>query len=190
MQCLVIDGMGVLFNAADDVAELLIPFVQSTGGDPAKVDSAYLDASLGLIGADEFWTRVGLDASVEDRYLSGHTLVPGAHEFLLRANELAIPVWCLSNDIARWSQALRKTLGIERLLRGAIISSDVCARKPDRVIYERLLERVGFRAPDLLFVDDRPRNVEAALRLGIPSLRFSKESGFAQLAADVLHAKV
>jgi HAD superfamily hydrolase (TIGR01509 family) len=185
IQCVVLDGMGVIFAAADDVAELLIPFVRSVGGDPTKVDSAYLDASLGVIDADEFWIRVGLDASLEAQYLSGHALIPGAREFLVRAREAGIPVWCLSNDVARWSRILRETQGIETLLCGAIISSEARARKPDRLIYERLIERTGYRASDLLFIDDRPQNVEAASRLGIRSVRFSKANGYAQLAADI-----
>jgi FMN phosphatase YigB (HAD superfamily) len=181
MQCIVLDGMGVIFNAADDVADLLIPFVRAVGGDPTKVNSAYLDASLGIIDADEFWVRVGLNASVEGQYLSGHELFPGARDFLVRANELGIPVWCLSNDVARWSQTLRETLRIESLLHGAVISSDVRARKPDRLIYIRLLERTGYLASDLLFIDDRPENVEAAVRLGIQSVCFSRSNGFEQL---------
>jgi HAD superfamily hydrolase (TIGR01509 family) len=190
MRCLVLDGMGVIFAAADDVAELLIPFVRAVGGDPTKVDSAYLEASLGVIDADEFWVRVGLNASVEGQYLSGHTLVPGAREFLLRAKDSGIPVWCLSNDVARWSRTIREMLGIESLLCGAIISSDVRARKPDRFIYECLLERTGYRASELLFIDDRSKNVEAASRLGIRSARFSRVNGYEQLAADVFGAGV
>ena len=32
MKCLVLDAMGVIFSAADDVAELLIPFIAEHGG--------------------------------------------------------------------------------------------------------------------------------------------------------------
>jgi HAD superfamily hydrolase (TIGR01509 family) len=189
MQCLVLDGMGVIFAAADDVAELLIPFVRVAGGDPAQVETAYIDASLGIIDADEFWVRVGLSASVEREYLSTHSLLPGAREFLVRANELGIPVWCLSNDIARWSQSLRETLGIAKLLSGAVISSDVGVRKPDTAIYRHLLGRTGYSPSDLLFVDDRRKNIEAAAALRIPSLCFSDGYGYAQLAAAVFGAR-
>jgi HAD superfamily hydrolase (TIGR01509 family) len=185
MRCLVLDAMGVIFAAADDVAELLIPFVHTSGGHSAKVESAYLEASLGTIDADEFWVRVGLDKSVEAEYLSRHVLAPGAREFLLRAKKLEIPVWCLSNDIARWSQTLREKRGIENLLSGAVISSNVGARKPDQKIYQCLLKRMGCRPDDLLFIDDRKRNVEAASTLGIRSVCFSREYGYEQLSADI-----
>ena len=185
MRCLVLDAMGVIFSAADDVAELLVPFVHGSGGDASRVDSAYLEASVGAIDADEFWRRVGLDASVEDAYLAAHSLVPGAREFIARASEAGTPVWCLSNDVARWSRKLRATFGIEPLLAGAVISSDVRVRKPDPTIYRRFLERSGHRAADVLFVDDQQRNVDAASTLGIRSRRFSRTYGYEQLVAEL-----
>jgi HAD superfamily hydrolase (TIGR01509 family) len=184
-RCVVLDAMGVLFAAADDVAELLVPFVRGAGGDGNAVAAAYLDASLGRIDADAFWQRVGLDAALEGPYLAGHTLVPGARAFLERARDADMPVWCLSNDVARWGAAIRASLDIEHLLRGVIISSDVGVRKPDAGIYERLLEQVGYPATDLLFVDDRPRNVAAAAALGIRAVCFSTEYGYQRLATEI-----
>jgi len=75
---------------------------------------------------------------------------------------------------------------IEGLLAGAIISSAVNVRKPDRRIYQFLLEQSGYRAEDLLFVDDRARNVEAAATIGIRSLRFSLDVGYGRLTEQLL----
>ena len=60
-RCLVLDAMGVVFAAAADVAEILIPFIRSAGGesDARTIESVYLQASLGIIDADAFWRRVG-----------------------------------------------------------------------------------------------------------------------------------
>ena len=92
-KCLVLDAMGVLFAAADDVPELLIPFIRSAGGekDAQTIESLYLEASLGVIDPDAFWVRVGLDPAVEDAYLSKHRLVPGAREFLSSALQAGLP---------------------------------------------------------------------------------------------------
>jgi HAD superfamily hydrolase (TIGR01509 family) len=186
-RCLALDAMGVLFAAADDVAELLIPFIRSTGGerDARAIESAYLEASLGNIDADSFWTRVGLDPTVENAYLSQHRLSTGALEFLISALRAGLPVWCLSNDVARWSRRLRQTFGLEPLLAGAVISSDARTRKPDRGIYERLLTAAACLPSELLFVDDRAKNVAAAEALGIRAIRFTADYGYAQLATDL-----
>ncbi len=179
--------MGVLFCAADDVAELLIPFIRSAGGETGSrvIESAYLEASLGRIDADAFWARVGLSADLERAYLANHRLAGGALQFLASAGRAGVPVWCLSNDVGRWSQHLRESLGLSPLLAGAVISSDVGARKPDRQIYERLLAASGFAPAELLFVDDRASNVAAATALGIPAIRFTGTQDFARLSAKL-----
>jgi hypothetical protein len=109
MPCIVLDAMGVLFQAADDVGELLIPFISENGGetDGEIIQSAYMNASLGNISADEFWINVKLNPDYDDRYLSSHELTPGALKLLIAAREKNISAWCLSNDVGRWSEILR-----------------------------------------------------------------------------------
>jgi len=180
MPCLVLDAMGVIFNAADDVAELLIPFIVDHSGtrDDEIIQAAYLDASLGRIGADEFWLRAGLSAELEDDYLDRHRLNRGVVELLSLARQVGVPVWCLSNDIARWSRKLRERLGIEEYLQQSIISSDVGMRKPDAGIYHALIEASDRRPDELLFIDDRPANIAAAHSLGIDSILFDPQHAF------------
>jgi len=183
-RCVVLDAMGVIFESADDVAELLIPFVRGSGGtgEVQTIRSAYVDASLGVLSADEFWTAVGLDSTFEDEYLAMHALVPGALDFVRAAQNSGVAVWCLSNDVERWSRKLRASFGIDRLLSGAVISSEARARKPDIAIYRCLLDRCGYGAADILFVDDRLANVGAALATGIPSIEFGPDVGYRHLA--------
>lgn len=184
-RCVVLDAMGVIFAAQDDVAELLVPFVRAQGGTPDSraVEAAYLDASLGEIDADAFWRRVGLAPDVEPAYLASHRLVSGTLEFLAKARSARLPVWCLSNDVGRWSRRLRDALGVEPLLAGAVISSDARVRKPDSGIYERLLVETGCHPSDLLFVDDRATNVRSAAMLGIPSIEFNGTQDYERLSA-------
>jgi FMN phosphatase YigB (HAD superfamily) len=184
-RCIVLDAMGVIFAARDDVAELLVPFVRAQGGvrDAHIVESTYLAASLGQIDADTFWRRVGLAPDVEPAYLAAHRLVPGTLEFLAKARGAKLPVWCLSNDVGRWSRHLRHALGVEPLLAGAVISSEVRVRKPDRMIYERLLVETGYQPHELLFLDDRAHNVQSASALGIPSVEFKEPADYERLCA-------
>ncbi len=183
MKCLVLDAMGVIFDSADDVAELLIPFVAEHGGsrDPELIHAAYHEASLGLIDPADFWTGVGIDENLEDEYLACFTLSPGLPELLALARDRSLPVWCLSNDVGRWSGKLRRRNGIEGLLAGSVISGNVGVRKPDTEIYRVLLRQSGYEAADLMFIDDREKNRQAARSLGIDSPVFDADSGFAAL---------
>jgi FMN phosphatase YigB (HAD superfamily) len=180
MSCLVLDAMGVIFKSADDVAELLIPFISEKAGstDSEAIQSAYIEASLGNIDPDEFWVQVKVSPELENNYLSQHSLNPGALELLAFAEENKVPVWCLSNDVGRWSNKLRSNLGVERYLAGSIISSDVGVRKPDSKIYEILVDYSGYKIDDLLFVDDREKNVLAASKVGIEAVLYKPEEGF------------
>ncbi len=79
------------------------------------------------------------------------------------------------------SASAMKCLVLEPLLAGSIISADVGVRKPDAGIYRILQQHSGYDASELLFIDDRAKNVQAALDLGIDSILFAAESGFSDL---------
>jgi len=55
--------------------------------------------------------------------------------------------------------------------------------KPDPRIYEEVLRRLGTRAEETLFLDDKAANVEAAQRLGIVGIQFSTVE---RLRADLI----
>ena len=55
--------------------------------------------------------------------------------------------------------------------------------KPDRRIYEIVLERFGLRAEECVFFDDLEKNVEGAKAVGIEAYRFE---GDVRLIKDLL----
>lgn len=57
--------------------------------------------------------------------------------------------------------------------RDAIVSGDEQVIKPDRRIYEIVLERTGLQACDLLFIDDSIANIEAAMDMGFHTHHFT-----------------
>ncbi|MCY4129304.1 MAG: HAD-IA family hydrolase [Gammaproteobacteria bacterium] len=174
---IVLDAMGVIYRARDDVEELLVPFIRSHGSsiDTGELNILYEKASLGQLDVDEFWRELDLSPAIEDEYLAGHELNEGALDFLNFARNIGIDVWCLSNDVSRWSFKLRKRFLLEDLFVDFVISADIGFRKPSEQAYHCLIDRIG-HLPDL-FVDDRVRNVSAAQLAGIPSVCFGASSG-------------
>jgi len=179
MRVLVLDAMGVIFKSAHIVADIIAPFIAAQGGldDRRAIKSLYLDASLGNISADDFWTMAGLSPSLEDACLEGYQLSPGAMELLVDARTRQIPVWLLSNDVARWSQKLRRNFNLESYLAGAVISSTLGLRKPQKQIFEYLLASCGCAPGEVLYVDDKLQNVSAARELGFNGLLFGPANG-------------
>lgn len=168
IRVIALDAMGVIYRAADDVEELLVPFVAEHGGaDAPAVRAAYLLASRGALTAAELWRRVGLDPALEDAYLTRHALAPGVPAFLEWARAGGYRLACLSNDVGEWSLKLRRRFELERCVGDWVISAEVGARKPEPRMYEALLSRVAAAPDEVLLVDDRVLNVEAAPALGI-----------------------
>jgi epoxide hydrolase-like predicted phosphatase len=76
----------------------------------------------------------------------------------------------LTNNVA--GAGWRPTFPFE-LFDVVIDSSEVGVRKPDPLIYEELIRRVGLPAGRIAFVDDLPENLPAAQHLGIRTVRFT-----------------
>jgi len=173
---LVLDAMGVLYKSADDVAELLVPFVTGNGGvsDPGTIRREYEEAGLGRISAAAFWRKVGVSLALEDEYLARHQLAEDLPAFLRNLPEVVGSLWCLSNDVAEWSQKLRARHGLTERFSGFVISGDVGTRKPGPEIYQSLLARVGRSAAECIFVDDSCTNLDAARALGFQTILFAR----------------
>ena len=172
---LVLDAMGVIYQSADDVVELLAPFIKNRGGvaDLATVEKLYIRASLGELTAAQFWDAAGIPSHVEQEYLAQHRLAEGLLAFLDNIPSSVGSVWCLSNDVSEWSRALREEHCLTRHIAGFVISGDVRSRKPTTAIYEALLSKLGQPATDCVFVDDRIKNLDAAKALGFRTVLFA-----------------
>ena len=127
----------------------------STGAD-------YLAAFSRALGHDvsvEQWVRNRGDAM---------SLIPGSLDAVRRAAELGT-VSLLTNNNALTQEHLA-TLAPELVApfgEHLLTSSSYGARKPDPVVFERVLERYGAAASDTFFADDLKVNVDAARSVGI-----------------------
>ena len=65
---------------------------------------------------------------------------------------------------------------------GRVVSGEEKMRKPFPEFYQLTLDRFGLRPEEVVFIDDNLRNIEAASRLGIPSIRFESAG---QLRAEL-----
>jgi FMN phosphatase YigB (HAD superfamily) len=179
----------VIFVAGDDVGELLCPFIHEHGGlsDDRQIEALYHTASIGRLSARQFWENVQIDPALEDTYLLRHRLSEGVGEFLRRAKSVVASTWCLSNDVSEWSRKLRDFYELHSVLDGFVISGDVGSRKPDQAIYQELISQTGVAAENMIFVDDRPKNLDAARALGFQTVLFgsaAQESNAHFVAAD------
>lgn len=138
---------------------------------------------LGATDAAGFWgevcARLGRTADQEMiDVLVSHDLEAWSHsnrETLRLLEELAAAdtrLALLSNapaeiarliDVQPWAAVFRHRF----------FSADLRLVKPDPLIFQEVCERLGARPGDLVFIDDQPRNVDAARALGIEAVLFT-----------------
>lgn len=81
-------------------------------------------------------------------------------------------VYCLSNMSYKACNDCADALDFLPLLDGYILSCDVKLCKPEKEIYERLLEKYSLKPEECIFLDDLERNINAANELGIHGVVF------------------
>ena len=170
---LVLDAMGVIYRACDDVAELLIPYLRDNGCRlaDAEIEGLYREASLGRMTSSEFWQRCGVDGN-DAEYITGHTLSSGLKDVLDGTTSRGVGVACLSNDVSEWAALQRDHFGLAEFIDPWCISGDIGVRKPDAEAYRALLSTIGAEPHECLFVDDRQKNVDAARSVGFEAVLF------------------
>jgi epoxide hydrolase-like predicted phosphatase len=88
----------------------------------------------------------------------------------------------LSNASIESRQTFTEIYGIDRLVDEIIISAEERIAKPAERIYQIALERLGVLPEEAVFLDDMPRNVEAARQLGLNAILFQDN---AQAMAEI-----
>ncbi len=175
MRAVVLDAMGVLYRSADDVTDLLIPFVRTRGPSftEEEIRALYRRASIGEMTSHELWKKLRVEGDADEldaTYLGGHEVTPGMADLIDDLRGEGMLVGCISNDIAEWSRALRRRHALDERIACWTISGEVGARKPDERIYRAFLDAARLTADRVLFVDDRTANVQAAAALGFSTI--------------------
>ena len=181
IEAVALDAMGVMYPVADDLRELLIPYLRTKGctvPDEAIID-AYRACYRDGAPARQLWGRAGCDwydGALERQFFACFELNAGVVDFLEAMRENSTPVYGLSNDVGEWAGQRRQVLGIDHYFSGWVISSEVRSPKPEPAIYQHLLEMLPCSPGACLFIDDRVPNLEAARSAGLATVLFSAEA--------------
>lgn len=105
------------------------------------------------------------------------TIVPLSYteEWLAHFRSLGYRLYYLSNYSFELYRKTREKLRFIDTFDGGIFSYEVKCIKPQEKIYRILLDRYQINPHESVFYDDRPENVETAIRLGIKGVVFHKD---------------
>ncbi len=98
--------------------------------------------------------------------------IAGTIEILRKLKRAGWPVYGLSNWSAETFPITRAQYDFFDLLDGIVISGDVKLIKPDPAIFQTLLNKIGRRAEECVFIDDHLPNVKTAQALGFIAIQF------------------
>ena len=127
----------------------------------------------GRISREQFFAEVqaatGFGGTIENfREFFADIFSPIAPMVALQA-ELSgggVPTYIFSNTNELAVDHIRRSYPFFGAFDGYILSYEHGAMKPDPKLYEVVETRTGCRGADLLYIDDRPENIETAVRRG------------------------
>ncbi len=150
----------------------------------------WADYELGKISGVEFFSRIALDLGVE---VDASELFERTFELIKRDEQVVglirllrqkgFKTGILSNNTKEWSRFELKDLKLGELVDVAVFSCDYDLRKPDKRIYDLVLEQLSLKPKECVFIDDKKRNIDAALSFGWNAVLFQ---GLADLKQKLL----
>ncbi len=170
------DGFGLARGSLDWLGPL----------DPER-DPLWRDVVAGRISEREYWPERareisaprGENWSAADLFLriidiAGESwLRPGMLAIIGEARARGVPVAILSNELElflgpQWFDRFSVFRNVDAI----VDATRTQIFKPDPRAYRLALDAIHVRAPEALFVDDQPRNVEGARAAGLAALHF------------------
>jgi len=91
---------------------------------------------------------------------------------LRRLHARGVPLYCLSDMPAPIFEFVRGRYDFFDMFRGIVVSGQVKLMKPEREVFQHLLQRFELRADETVFVDDRMPNLEGARSVGLHTIHF------------------
>jgi 2-haloacid dehalogenase len=110
--------------------------------------------------------------------------IPGTVAIVEQLHREGVPLFALTNWSAELFPVARARHGFLTLFDDIVVSGEERLAKPDPAIFAVLAQRVDRPLERCVYVDDSPRNVEAAAAAGLDAIAFTDPE---QLRADLRH---
>jgi epoxide hydrolase-like predicted phosphatase len=157
--------------------------------------TSWVQAQCGQISNQAYWQDVAAQlhlSSVDTRQLaldfySGDRLDLDLIEYIRQLRDNGHPVGLLSNAAADLAAQLQD-LGIADLFDPTVISAHIGVMKPAPEAYRAVLDRLRRPPEEVIFIDDRPENVNGARAVGIHGVHYTDGMNLPAALSDILYA--
>ena len=113
---------------------------------------------------------------IYDNWYYNNPIIEGTATLIKRLKKSGAKLYLLSNISVGFAENYTKIPGVSEVLAlfdGLVFSGPVGMNKPNRNIYEYLLNKFSLKAEDCVFIDDSEKNLAGAAAVGINTIRFT-----------------
>ncbi len=105
----------------------------------------------------------------------------GAIDFLQLMKKQNLPLILLSNSSEDLIEKQYSYFKLEQFFTKTFFSHKMKIAKPDSRVFEKVLKELSFEASEILFVDDKEKNIFAAKELGFQTFLFTEDGDFVKI---------
>lgn len=99
-------------------------------------------------------------------------LMKNNFDYISKLKDKGYNLYILSNITKESYEYVRSVIDIDKVFTGGIYSYQEKVKKPDKKIYEILIERYKLNKEETIFFDDKEKNINTAREVGIRGILF------------------
>jgi putative hydrolase of the HAD superfamily len=203
-KAIVFDFGNVIINI--DVEKSVLAFSELTFKSPGKIKQLFREAEVfkkyetGFYSDDEFRDVIRQilsyplnDQEIDKAWNALLLDVPKKRLDFLESLKMKYPIYLLSNTnnihIEQCKGYFRTKFGIanfESIFNETFLSYKMGLWKPDYKIYDAVINKLGLKSQEILFLDDNQDNIDAASDLGIQCIKINPPECFTEILEHIL----
>ncbi len=101
-----------------------------------------------------------------------YPLMQDNFDYISRLKDKGYNLYILSNIAKESYEHVKSTIDIDKVFKGGVYSYQEKLLKPDRKIYELIVNRYNLNKDETMFFDDKQKNIDAACEFGLKGVLF------------------
>jgi len=133
----------------------------------------------GEISEEKYWEEIikknNWDISINDLKINirkNFQEIKGTREIIENLKNQGYRLGLLSVHCKEWVEHCNKKFDYHKLFHSTLYSFEIGLLKPEKKVYQEILNKLGKSALECLFIDDSENNIKAAKELGINTIHF------------------
>lgn len=181
IEAIVVDFFGVI------CPDLTDEWLKDSMGAKGKIDRASIKAiddkaNLDKISAQEYYSELaditGSQPQQVEGYFNKKIVINTELLSVLEALKNQYKIIMLSNSNSTMLRNILDHYSLSSYFDDIIISGEVGYIKPQTEIYQLVLDRLSLRPLQVIYIDDRLQNIEAAEKIGIKGILYKNNTEF------------